>query len=258
MHASITGKLLESVRSHKDVRICTTPEKLHKLTSLPTFATIHEFGENLAAVQMHKEKISLNRPYAVGFCVLELAKLETYKFFYEFITPAFKDGHVSLLMQDTDSFLLQIQGYEDVNRILKANSNLFDFSNLPENHVLKDDSNKKKPGCIKFELGADVCCEFCALSPKCYSLKTDNGFKQTLKGSKKKLSHDMYRECLLQEHCQIRNIRDIRNYGQALYQVSVRRRLMSPLDLKRYYLNAIRSLSFGHYKIAEDKEKNTE
>ncbi|MEW8548770.1 MAG: hypothetical protein AB2693_35165, partial [Candidatus Thiodiazotropha sp.] len=126
---------------------------------------MHEFGENLAAVQMHKEKITLNRPYAVGFCVLELAKLETYKFYYEFITPAFKDGHVSLLMQDTDSFLLQIQGYADVNRILKANSNIFDFSNLPENHVLRDDSNKKKPGCIKFELGADTCCEFCALSP---------------------------------------------------------------------------------------------
>ena len=85
---------------------------------------------------MHKQKISLNRPYPVGFCVLELAKLETYKFFYEFITPAFNDVHVSLLMQDTDSFF-QNQGYEDVNRILKANSNLFDFSNLPENHVLK-------------------------------------------------------------------------------------------------------------------------
>lgn len=237
------------------MRICTTAEKLHKLVSLPTFSTLHEFGKDLAAVQMNKERVVLNRPYAVGFCVLELAKLEIYKFYYEFITPAFKDSRVSCLMHDTDSFLLQILGDEDVYSILKANSNRFDFSNLPPNHVLKDDTNKMKPGFVKFELGAATCIEFCAVSPKCYSLRTDIGFKQTLKGSRTRLSHEMYKNCLLKEQCQVQNVRDLKNYGQTLFQVSVQRRLLTPVDLKRHYLNAIRSVSFGHYRLTEKENE---
>lgn len=240
---------MESVRSHKDVKICTSAERLHKLVGLPTFATLHEFGENLAAVQLNKERVVLNRPFAVGFCVLELAKLETYKFYYDFVQPAFKDGSVSLLMQDTDSFLIKIDGYDDVDKILKKHSHLFDFSNLPEGHKLKNDDNRMKPGYVKFELGAEICCEFCALSPKCYSLRTDTGFKQTMKGSRKRLSHELYKECLLEDKCHEDKVRDIKNYGQTLYQVSVLRRLLNPIDLKRYYQNTTKSLSFGHYKI---------
>ena len=85
-------------------------------------------------------------------------------------------------MHDTDSFLLQVLGDEDVYSILQANFNLFDFSNLPPSHVLMDDTNKMKPGFAKFELGAATCVEFCAVSPKCYI-----GFKQTLKGSRTRL-----------------------------------------------------------------------
>ena len=244
---------MECVRSHKDVRICTNPESLHRLVSLPTFATLHEIDENLAAVQMHKERVVLNRPYAVGFCVLELAKLETYKFYYEFVKPTFKDGEVSLLMQDTDSFLIKIDGYDDVDKILKENAHLFDFSNLPADHKLKDDGNRMKPGYVKFELGAEICIEFCGISPKCYSLRTDAGFKQTMKGSRKRLSHGMYKECLLEERCHIHKVRDIRNYGQTLYQACGLRRLLNPVDIKRYYMNTTVSLSFGHYKIKEKK-----
>ena len=233
------------------MRICTTAQKLHKLVSLPTFSTLHEFGEDLAAVQMHKESVLLNRPYAVGFCVLELAKLETYKFYYEFITPAFKDGRVNCLMHDTGSFLLQILGCEDVNGILKENAKHFDFSNLPQNHVLKDDTNRMKPGYVKFELGAATCLEFCGVSPKCYSLQTDSGFKQALKGSRNAVSHELYKNCLLQGRCQVQNVRELKNYGQTLYQVSVQRRLLTPVDLKRHYLSAIHSLSFGHYRLKE-------
>lgn len=217
--------------------------------SRPTFATLHEFGENVAAVQMHKERVILNRPYAVGFCVLELAKLETYKFYYEFVQPAFKEGSVALLTQDTDSFLIKIDGFSDVNKILKRHSHLFDFSNLPDGHELKSDENRLKPGYVKFELGAEVCCEFCALSPKCYSLRTDSGFKQTIKGSKRRLSHERYKECQLREKFEEEKVREIKNYGQELYQVSVLRRVLNPIDTKRYYLNPTESLSFGHYKI---------
>lgn len=237
------------MRSHKDVRICTTQEKLKKLVSLPTFATLHEFDVNLAAVQMHRQRVVLNKPYVVGFCVLELAKRETYEFYYEFVQPEFKEGKVSLLTHDTDSYVIKIDGIDDVNNILKANSHRFDFSNLPEGHVLKNDTNRMKPGYLKFELEGQVCCEFCALSTKCYSVKTNSGFKQTAKGSRKKLTHEMYKKCLLAGSCHADQVREIRNYGQELYQVSVMKRILSPLDTKRFYIDGTNSLSFGHYKI---------
>ena len=220
------GKLLESVRTYKDVRIVTMPEKLLKLVSLPTFSSLHEFGDDVAAVHLRKEKVVLNRPYCVGFCVLELGKLEMYSIFYEQLVPMFKDGKCDLLYTDTDSFLIQVHGYEDINPILKANSNIFDFHNLPRDHCLYDRGvNKRKLGCLKLKTGSDICCEFVALSPKYYSLLTYTGFKQTLKGSRKSLSHETYKQCLLQDQSRVDNVREIKSYGQTLYQVSVSRRL---------------------------------
>lgn len=244
------GKSIENVRHHKNVKICTTPAKLNKLVALPTFDTLRVFSENLAAVQMYRPEVVLSRPISVGFSILELAKLRTYEFYYDFILPSFKHGRVAFMAGDTDSFVVKIDGVGDVNGILKANRHLFDFSNLPEGHPLKDDSNRMIPGKVKFELGDHVCMEFCALSPKCYSMLTDSGFRQARKGSKQVIKHEVYKECLLTNTCHSSNVCELRNYGQELYHVSVSRRVLSPIDLKRHYLNKIESLSFGHYKIA--------
>ena len=248
---------MESIRSYKDVRIATTPEKLRKLVSLPTFSSLHEFGHDVAAVHLQKEQVVLNRPYAVGFSILELAKLEMFQLYYDKIVPMFKDGKCDLLYTDTDSFIVQIHGYEDIHPVLKANSDAFDFHNLPENHCLYDHGvNKRKLGCLKLETGSDVCCEFVALSPKCYSILTDTGLKQAAKSSRKRLSHEAYKQCLLQDEYRVENVREIKSYAETMYQVSVRRRLLSPLDLKRYYLTPTLSLSFGHYKTKKRAAEN--
>lgn len=161
----------------------------------------------------------------IHYCwILELAKLVTYEFFYDFVKPAFKDGSVSFLAGDTDSFILKIDGIDSVDQILKENSHLFDFSNLSKGHPLKDDSNKIVPGKVKLE--------FCALSPKCYSMKTDTGYKQAHKGSKKDLKHELYKQCMLSDSCHADDVSEIRNYGQNLYHVSATRRLLTPIDTK--------------------------
>ena len=59
-----------------DVKIACSPAQLQKLVSSPTFSSLHEFGTNVAAVEMHKKRVVFNKPYAVGFCFLELAKLQ--------------------------------------------------------------------------------------------------------------------------------------------------------------------------------------
>ena len=94
----------------------------------------------------------------------------------------------------TDSFVLKIDGIDDVNSILWANRKSFDFSNLPLGHALKDDTFRMCPGYMKFELGYQICFEFCGLSPKCYSIRTSGGFKQTAKWTKLKMAHELYKK----------------------------------------------------------------
>ena len=132
--------------------------------------------------------------------VPRLAKVVIYNSFYHVIKPAFKNGSVTFLAGDTDSFVLKIDGIDDVNTILKANAKHFDFSSLPPDHELFS-PDKLIPGKLKLELGDQICHTCCALSPKCYSMKTDRGFKQTHKGSKRALKHELYKHCLTSDSC---------------------------------------------------------
>lgn len=209
---NVAGKSIENVRNFKQVHIVTNDSKLQRLTALPSFGTLRIFNENLAAVQMYRTEVTLNRPISVGFTILELAKLRTYDFYYGFVKPAFKDGSVSFLAGDTDSFVLKIDriSIEKVENILQANRSIFDFSNLPEKHRLKHDANRMVPGKVKFELGDAVCLEFCALSPKCYSMMTDKGFRQARKGSKREIKHELYKQCLLTDTCHTETTREVK------------------------------------------------
>ena len=182
------GKLLESVRTYKDVRIVTMPEKLLKLVSLSTFSPCTNSVMTWRLYIYGKRMWFSTDRIAWGFVFSSLASSRCTAYF---MNNSFKDGKCDLLYTDTDSFLIQVHGYEDINPILKANSNIFDFRNLPRDHCLYDRGvNKRKLGCLKLETGCDICCEFVALSPKCYSLLTYTGFKQMLKGSRKSLSHE--------------------------------------------------------------------
>jgi hypothetical protein len=173
-----------------------------------------------------------------------------YSFYYDFVKPKLcKDGRVNFLAGDTDSLALKISGVPNLrDRYLKY-KNMFDLSNLPDDHPLRDDENKMVPGKVKFEQPGQVGIEFVALSPKCYSFKTDQGFRQTRKGCSRELKHDLYKQCLLGGTCHNENVKEVRNYDQNLYQVSVNKRVLSILDYKRHHFDNLTSVSFGHHRL---------
>ena len=80
-------------------------------------------------------------------------------------------------------------------------------------------------------------------------LRTDAGFKQTVKGIRKRFAHELYKQCLLEGTSHEAKVRDTTHNKQTLYQVSVIRRCLNPVVLRRFYLNATESLSFGHCEI---------
>ena len=107
----------------------------------------------------------------MGSTVLELSKLEMYKFHYGFM----KDNvsNFELLYTDTDSFIYEIIG-ENFYEIMHQNKEYFDLSNYPKYSKYFCNDNKKIPGKMKDEYGGKIIYEVTILKPKMYSIRDIN------------------------------------------------------------------------------------
>ena len=85
MNNSVFDKTMENLRKRVNVKLVTKPEKRTKLTASPAFDSFRIFSEDLAAVNMKKTKLYLNRPIYVGFTILDLSKVLMYDFHYNYV-----------------------------------------------------------------------------------------------------------------------------------------------------------------------------
>ena len=132
--------------------------------------------------------------------------------------------------------------------VLQEHSDRFDFSGLEDGHPLKN-NNGQVPLKMKLQHPKQVCMEAVVLSSKCYSIQTDQGSVPAMKGVSGIVQHERYKDFLLNETCYKGRVKSIKHCGQALYHVSTEKRMLSPIDTKRYYFSANESLSFGHYRL---------
>jgi hypothetical protein len=79
MNNSIYGKTCENQKKRTDIKLITSEEKRKKLTEKPHCMGFRIFDESLVGVEMRKVKTLINKPFYVGFCVLELSKLHMYR-----------------------------------------------------------------------------------------------------------------------------------------------------------------------------------
>ena len=84
MNNSVFGKTMENLRNRITVKLVRAYEisKLRKLTSDPLFVRAAVFAHDLAGIQMHKKKSTLNKPVYTGMCILDLSKTLIYDFYY--------------------------------------------------------------------------------------------------------------------------------------------------------------------------------
>ena len=75
----------------------------------------------------------MDKPIYLGFSVLELSKLLMYETYYDKLEPYFGLKNIQLHYMDTDSFVLNVNT-KDIFKDLKKLEDIFDFSNLDENH----------------------------------------------------------------------------------------------------------------------------
>ena len=257
MNNSVFGKTMENLRKRVNVKLVNNKKKLTKLVASPSFQSFRIFDENLAAVNMRKISLYLNRPIYVGFCILELSKVLMYDFHYNHIKVKYGDN-AKLLFTDTDSLCYEIKTH-DIYRDYQEDQHLYDTSEYPRDHFLFSTRNKKVIGKMKDETHGVPIEEFIGLRPKMYSiLYTENNKpveKKTAKGiaknvTKKVIRHNDYKTCLFDQTLEMASMKQIRSERHQLYSITLNKIGLSPYDDKRYILpDGMTTLAHGHYSI---------
>ncbi|XP_041351368.1 uncharacterized protein LOC121370296 [Gigantopelta aegis] len=258
MNNSVFGKTMENLRKHVDVKLVNNSKRARKFIAKPTFHAFRIFNKDLVAIHMQKQRLILNRPIYVGFAILDISKILMYDFHYNYIKSKYA-SKAQLLFTDTDSLCYYIQT-DDIYQDMLQDSNLFDTSEYPTDHVLYSTVNKKVLGKMKDETHGIPIQEFVGLKSKMYSLifeeKGELVEKKTAKGIKKSVikshtKHEHYKQCLFERRIHMSNMTQIRSYSHQLYNIKLNKLGLSPFDDKRYLLSdGISSLAYGHYHIS--------
>ena len=256
MNNSCYGKTMENVREHINFELVDTQERYAKCVNNPTFKHRHIINENLVGVEKLKEKVKLNKPIYVGMSILDYSKVHMYSFYYDVLKEKYNEN-VRLIYTDTDSFVIHTKTkdvYDDFEQI----SNEMDFSDYPKDHKCYDVSNKKRLGCFKDECSSKIITKFIALKPKSYAFKVYNEDKEEKKNKgvpklkvKKELSYQQYEETLKDNKSETVRFNSIRSKNHNIYTINQVKLSLSSYDNKRYYLDSVNSLPYGHYAIVK-------
>ena len=198
----VSGKTMENVRKHRDIKLVTADKRRNKLVLEPNYHTTKWFSENLLAIEIKKTKVKMNKPVYLGLSILEISKTLMYEFWYDYMKPKYGDN-VKLCYMNTDSFIMHIKTEDFYKDIADDVEKRFDASNYDANRPLPTGKNKKVIGLMKDELGGKIMTEFVVLRPKTYSYLMDGGWNdKKAKGTKKdviKRRHKFndYKDCLL-------------------------------------------------------------
>ena len=212
---------------------------------------IKSFG-NCDSYLVKEHEILMDKPIYLGFAILELSKLHMYETYYDKLQPYFGQENIQLHYMDCDSFILSINS-EIIIKDLKNSENIFDFSNIDENHELYSEKNKKILGKFKIETPQNIFIdEFIALRSKMYAFKCKNKEegKNKLKGISKSQSTNIkfeeYKICLDGEEIENECVNYIlKSINHDMYMQGIKKTALSIFDDKRNYLDNIRSIPWN-------------
>jgi len=257
---SIYGKTCENQKKRTDIRLANNAQLCKRLIEKPHMIGFRIFSQNLAAIDLRKIYAKIDKPFYVGFSVLELSKLHMYDFHYRYIKRKF-GGAAQLLFTDTDSLMYLITGRNPYEQFYQDRQDHFDFASFPRTHKLFDPANNKVIGKFKDEANGEQIIEFVGLRPKMYSFLTTSEHqpeKHTAKGIQyaiaKKFKHDDY---LKQLNNPTENKQINRRIGSKLHKIysfATLKRGLCSFDDKRLLLeDGISTLAYGHYRATAEQ-----
>ena len=117
-------------------------KEIIKQQSKLTFNGVHKSYENCVSYMNKKNENEMEKPFYLGFAVLELSTLHMYESYYVILQRYFGQENIQLHYIDTDAFILGVNK-KDIIKDLQNLEVIVDFSNLDENHELFSNKNKK-------------------------------------------------------------------------------------------------------------------
>jgi len=174
------GKFLEYQLKHKKTCIIrdNQKQKLINETGKPTFKAFKIINEKLVLIYHSIDKIEINKPFIIGFTILDLAKYKFYDIFYNHIKKYFAEAEV--IFSDTDSYLIRTN--KNYEQRLDKMKYLMDYSNYDKKNKKYDNSNNAKLGLLKSETkGKTEITDFVGLGSKMYTYKTINIIDRIIK-----------------------------------------------------------------------------
>ena len=242
------GKTLENLRRRCMLRFVTTEAQAEAFIQRSTFENFRIISEDLVSVSLRASSVVWSKPTPVGATILDLSNLSFYKFRYEEILPRYGSDRLKVVYKDTDSLLFRIKTadlYEDMSTF----KHLHDLSDYPEDHFLRDKTNKKVPLTMTDELNGKVLKEVACLRSNLYSIDYLGGTKQSAKGVQKSpektLHHSVFKNCLLSKSVLPKEMMQLRSVGHQIVVNAVNKVALSCFDDKRYVLDdTVSSLAY--------------
>lgn len=252
MNNAVFGKTMEDVKNRVCFELVDNEHKFKKLLADPRYKNSHQINENLVGIERTKKQVYLNKPIAIGVAILDLSKMHMYNFFYNVLKKRYGEN-VRLLYTDTDSFIINVNTEDLYQDLLEPELNVhYDFSGYDKNHPLYSNKNKKVLGKFKDELDGNIMSESLNLAPKMYGYKYSHETKITVKGVPKRivktLMFDELMNTLLNAETKSVEFNTIRSKNHELYNFRIRKTGIRSFENKRYYLDNINSVPYGHYK----------
>ena len=169
---AVYGKTIENLWDRETVKICRSKEELLQAVSKKVYKRQTIINDDLVIVMQGKSLVYYDKPYYIGFSILEISKYIMYYYYYNVLRKYFGNpDHLQVLYSDTDSYILKIKT-RNLQEDLRNLKQTFDFSNLHKEHPLYDISNKSKLFYFKEELSLLPILRMVSLGSKVYCVET--------------------------------------------------------------------------------------
>lgn len=218
------------------------PDILTGIVANARFDSYRIVNEHLVVCFLKQRVVKLNKPYPIGFTILELSKLQMYDQYYNVLLPHFKE--MKVLFSDTDSIMAKVKT-KDINHDFNILKDHFDFSNYPIDHVLYNPAYKNQTGLWKDETkGLCEVTKFVGLKSKTYAYETRELKSKLLKekitskginkGAKKQLHLIDYMKCLTEVSSIHTDVVSIRSKNFSLMTTKLNKLALSSFDDKKW------------------------
>ena len=69
MNNAVSGKTMENVRTHRDIKIVTTNSQRNIISSEPNYHTTKRISKNLLMTEMKKTEVKMNKSIYLGISI---------------------------------------------------------------------------------------------------------------------------------------------------------------------------------------------